>query len=726
MMNNARGIARTALVALAAGISISTIAIGADQVTGTGRVDANGILYHDFAGFEYAAERTDWRRNFRADGSMRHDFLNVPHDNQCLVGYFKVSGPDNEEISAKLASGPHTDREPTWADTYGIGVINVAGTRARLRYEATHPRYRAGPSRPVSGIGRIEGRWVGALGCKLNIDRNGDGTPDTARIVAMVDAAGLDASGRPGNDWRTTLDVEIPFAEVGLKSPATPYVATIGHPEDAQATFRTDEQGPAYEYRYVTYRRLERRAAPASIPPPRAPAQSARGPLRVHPENPRYFTDGTRAPDGSLRAVYLTGAHTWNSLVDMGRSDPPEPFDFDRYLAFLERHHHNFIRLWAWDSTVWDTRANGRLGKPEFVHHAAPLPWARTGPGLALDGKPKFDLTQFDQAYFDRLRARVSAAGQRGIYVSIMLFEGWGLLHGNRGRAAPDGWAWRAHPFNPANNINDAPVEGASEIAGRVHRLGNQVVNDLQANYVRRVVDTVNEFDHVLYEVINEGGEVDWNRWIVQVIRDDERTKPKQHPIGITGHGLERLPTMVSSPADWISPGRVDGYAEDPPAWSAEHGKVSLLDTDHIWGVGGTADWVWRAFLRGHNPIFMDPYDGYVLGTPGDPQWEPVRTAMGRTRRWADRLGLAAMTPVPEVASTGYCLVGAGREYLVYAPEGGAVTVDLSAAEGELDAEWYDLTSDQMLAGARVSGGARRTLEAPGAGPRVLYIRARR
>ena len=109
----------------------------------------------------------------------------------------------------------------------------------------------------------------------------------------------------------------------------------------------------------------------------------AAGPLRVHPDNPRYFTDGTQLPDGSLKAVYLTGAHTWNNLVDMGRSDPPEAFDFDAYLDFLEKHHHNFIRLWAWDSTVWDTRANGALGK-DFIHHAAPLPWARTGPGNAL------------------------------------------------------------------------------------------------------------------------------------------------------------------------------------------------------------------------------------------------------------------------------------------------------------------------------------------------------
>lgn len=146
------------------------------------------------------------------------------------------------------------------------------------------------------------------------------------------------------------------------------------------------------------------------------------GPLRIHPQNPRYFTDGAKMPDGSLRAVYLTGAHTWNNLVDIGRSDPPEKFDWESYLNFLEKHHHNFIRLWAWDSTTWDTRANGALGK-DFIHHAAPLPWARTGPGNALDGKPKFNLAEFNPEHFERLRSRVKTAGDRGTYVSVMLSE---------------------------------------------------------------------------------------------------------------------------------------------------------------------------------------------------------------------------------------------------------------------------------------------------------------
>ena len=65
-----------------------------------------------------------------------------------------------------------------------------------------------------------------------------------------------------------------------------------------------------------------------------------------------------------------------------------------------------------------------------------PFPWQRTGPGLALDGKPKFDLNLFNQSYFDRLRSRVIAAGERGIYVSIMLFEGYGLRFSHRDSAS--------------------------------------------------------------------------------------------------------------------------------------------------------------------------------------------------------------------------------------------------------------------------------------------------
>ncbi len=439
----------------------------------------------------------------------------------------------------------------------------------------------------------------------------------------------------------------------------------------------------------------------------KAPPQPASGPLRVSTRNPRYFCDGTG------REVLLVSSHTWNSLVDMGRNDPPEAFDFDAYLDFLGRYGHNFIRLWAWDSTTWDTRANGRLGK-DFIHHAAPLPWLRTGPDMALDGKPKFDLQQFNPAYFDRLRQRVRAAGLRGIYVSVMLFEGWGMFHGNRRRGTKDAWAWRSHPFHPDNNSNGI------DAGEKVHSRANPAVNAIQADYVRKVVDTVNDLDNVLYEVINEGGEKEWDWWVVETVCQYERTRPHQHPIGITGHGAERLESMLASPADWISPGSQDGYKDDPPAWDGK--KVSLLDTDHVWGVGGNGAWVWKSFTRGHNPLFMDPYDGAVLGNRFDPQWEPIRRNLGHALRLARRLDLAAMTPRDDLASTKYCLADPGKAYVVYIPSGGKVTVSLGGAKNRFAVEWIRPSNGEAVAGDAVTGGADHEFVAPFDGDAVLYL----
>src|SRR5262249_12806388 len=145
-------------------------------------------------------------------------------------------------------------------------------------------------------------------------------------------------------------------------------------------------------------------------PPSSEPARASRpitAPLRALATSPHYFTDG------SGKAVYLTGSHTWNNLQDLGLTDLPPAFNFDAHLDFLDKHHHNFIRLWRWELSRWNEAADRRF------HYCAPHPWPRSGPGDALDGKPKFDLEKFDEAYFKRLRVRAEAAARRGIYVSI-------------------------------------------------------------------------------------------------------------------------------------------------------------------------------------------------------------------------------------------------------------------------------------------------------------------
>ena len=146
------------------------------------------------------------------------------------------------------------------------------------------------------------------------------------------------------------------------------------------------------------------------------------GHLVVSTTNPRYFTVASRE-QADRRAVYLAGSHIWHNLQDgIGPgedcSDTPDPMDFDEYLDFLEERGHNFIRLWRWEHfRSYTAAANYHLCM-------SPQPWARTGPGEASDGRPKFDLDRFDDEYFQRLRDRVVAAGDRGMYVAVMLFEG--------------------------------------------------------------------------------------------------------------------------------------------------------------------------------------------------------------------------------------------------------------------------------------------------------------
>lgn len=460
------------------------------------------------------------------------------------------------------------------------------------------------------------------------------------------------------------------------------------------------------------------------------------GPLRLNATNPRYFTDG------SGRAVYLTGSHTWANFQDAGASDPPPVFDYDQYLNFLATHHHNFFRLWAWEQAKgapWAT--DGMWFSPSI--------YQRPGPGTALDSKPKFDVTQFNQVYFDRLRARVIQAGQQGIYVSIMLFNGFSV--DNKGGMPGNGWP--GHPYHSQNNINgvdgDANHNGEGE---ETHTLQISAVTELQEAYVQKVIDTVNDLDNVLYEISNEShaNSQDWQVHMINFIKNTEAKRPKQHPVGMTveypaGDNGE----LFASPADWISPNDTGGYKDNPPV--ADGSKVVIVDTDHLWGVGGDRQWVWKSFTRGYNPIYMDCYATLYCEDldPNDPTLLGVRRNMGATLVYAQRMNLAAMFPRPDLCSTEYCLANpaaTGAEYLVYLPAGNTattllselgvqkklpvlyspndnvVTVNLSTTPGELNVEWFNPETGETSAGGVVSGGVTRAFKAPFSGDAVLYL----
>jgi hypothetical protein len=302
-----------------------------------------------------------------------------------------------------------------------------------------------------------------------------------------------------------------------------------------------------------------------------------------------------------------------------------------------------------------------------------------------------------------------------------MLFEGHGLQ-----RSDPS-WRWDGHPFNINNNVNGIDGDPNRDGIGlEIHTLKIPAITAVQEAYVQRVIDTVNDLDNVLYEIVNESGSysTEWQYHMINYIKNYEANKPQQHPVGMTfqypdGNNAD----LFSSPADWISPAHTSSerYRDNPP--SAHSSKVVIADTDHLWGLGGNQEWVWKSLLRGLNPIYMDPY-GCPDHPPAD---ESIRQNLGYTLVYANKLNLAAMIPRGDLASTDYCLaneVAEGAQYLVYLPDGGTVQVDLSAssAERELTVEWFDPTTGVKTEGGTTIGGPNRSFTAPFSGDAVLCI----
>ncbi|MDF2770880.1 MAG: hypothetical protein K0S86_373 [Geminicoccaceae bacterium] len=507
--------------------------------------------------------------------------------------------------------------------------------------------------------------------------------------------------------------------------------------------------------------------SPTTAAHPLTGPRAAAGPLVVSKANPRYFA--VRSGDtGEERAVYLTGSHIWNNFHDgLGPgpacADTPERNDYDAYLRFLEERGHNFIRLWRWEQF----RSQAAFGA--FHLCMSPQPWMRTGPGTATDGKPKFDLSQFDPAYFDRLRERVIAAGARGMYVGVMLFEGW-AIHLS---PAPD--HVEGHPFHSANNVNGIGIDSILDY--QVLPLDLRV-QALQEAYIKKVIDTAHDLPNVLWEVANEssgGGKVDqqfaemmgmpeipdwgdstqWQYWVIDVVKRYERERGyDSHPVGMTMQFPVADQTKVNAPlyasaAEWISPGYDDEifangghpmapasppsrWYADPPA--ADGAKVVITDSDHYAPGKGDALWAWKSFLRGHHPILMDfgiidvvnPLEP-SSGVPPFEFYEPARWAMGDTRRYADRMRLVLMVPRGDLTSTGFALANPGEEYLVLQPNESADEFSVELAPGTYSVEWFSVTSRETVPGdaVTVEQGGKRSFRTPftKAGPSVLYLK---
>ena len=248
--------------------------------------------------------------------------------------------------------------------------------------------------------------------------------------------------------------------------------------------------------------------------------------FRRHPSNPRCFLYKGKP------IVLITATEHYGAVLN-------GQFDYVPYLDELARNRLNLSRTFTFYRELEDS-----IPPLGHANTLAPrrgqevMPWGRTGPGNANDGGLKFDLDQWNPAYFTRMKAFLKAAAERDIIVEIVLFC-------NPYRSSI--WSW--FPLHPDNNVNGSGGKIAE--VGQFMELHDTGIFERQKGFVRKIVQELNEFDNIYFEICNETSARNndaeiarrqdaWHVALAKIVRETEQNLSRKHLIAINAH--QRIP----------------------------------------------------------------------------------------------------------------------------------------------------------------------------------------
>jgi len=187
------------------------------------------------------------------------------------------------------------------------------------------------------------------------------------------------------------------------------------------------------------------------------------------------------------KPVHLVGYSYYGLMGD-------REFDSEAFLEVLAAHNINFTRFFLI------------------------LPWpVEPGPNMLPFGKvgEKYDLRQFDDRFFVRLRSLVVKAERLGIICQVVLFDRCGLNTGDR-------LAWTNNPYNSDCNINGL-LKGPANGYPAFCRCEGPIA-EINAAYIKKVAETIGDCNNVIYDIINEpypqlGDLAKWHAWVASELR---------------------------------------------------------------------------------------------------------------------------------------------------------------------------------------------------------------
>lgn len=419
-------------------------------------------------------------------------------------------------------------------------------------------------------------------------------------------------------------------------------------------------------------------------------AVAAAEPLSLHPDNGHYFLFRGQP------TILITSGEHYGAVLNAD-------FHYVKYLDELAAHGLNNTRTFS--GAYVEPQGAFNIAKNTLAPDGRRFlcPWARSDQAGYAGGGSKFDLSKWDEAYFARLKDFVAQASQRGIVVEMNLF-------------CPmyEDAQWQLCPMNAANNVQGVGKCGKHE----VYTLDkSQGLLDVQEKMTRKIVEELNEFDNLYYEVCNEpyfgGVTTDWQHRIVDVIHETEKGLTNRHLVSMNiANGTKK----IEKPHPGVS--IFNFHYASPPAAVAENLALNKVIGDNETGFKGTADdhyrmEAWEFLLAGgglYNNLDYSFTVGHEDGTFEYPKTQPgggnrgFRRQLKVLRDFLYGFDFVRMQPDSSILKCKlpdkthfYALVQPGKQYAAYLHGEMPKELKLALADGSYRVEWFDVLSGERL-----------------------------
>lgn len=426
----------------------------------------------------------------------------------------------------------------------------------------------------------------------------------------------------------------------------------------------------------------------------------------------------------------------------LGQIGPNRTEDLDKLTDSMLRFgypafEHNF-GLWydrRRDRHDADRRTDANV-VPPFLEQ----PWARSTEGTAWDGLPKYDLTKYNQWYFDRLKQFADLCDRKGTILLHCDYMQHALLE------IPPHYV--DFPWRPVNCLQDTGMPDNVPAANVFYDVSNPVRRALHRDYIRHCLDVLGYNTNVVFLCSEEyTGPLSFMEFWLDTIAQWEEEKGHDVHVCLSATKdvvdaimADPMRSKMISTIDlrswWYEPdGRLlapEGGKEVAGRYAGAvsrttptqiHRQVTEYRRKHpaqalILGVPGTRQHAWAALMGGASllvgqlpyPDQADPaeYISPELCRAIQPTYDFVRNHLASE--------LPRMSPQDDLVKADratWCLADVDRTYLVYSTAATSFQVDLSAATASFKTFWFDPRTGTLRQSSTVKGGEEREFQVP-------------